>query len=162
VRATSYDALGQLDSGNYFTAKATHRLVVLLTDGESNPVNSDELARSLRGYRVVAVRFWKAGESVYGRGGKPEADYRPDPSGRIVLDGVASALGGRVFDESSLGDAAGALQRAAGTGPTTSTSAGSPGRTPLAPYLAALAILLLLAALLPRQLARLRIQSAVP
>jgi hypothetical protein len=151
VRATTYAALGDIASGGYFAPRTARRLIVLLTDGESNPVDTSALARTLRGYRFVAVRIWNAGESVYDRGGRPEAAYRPDPLGRVVLAGVARALGGAAFEERDVSAAAAALRRAAGTGPTTAVATAEPGRTPLAPYLAALALVLLLAALVPRQ-----------
>lgn len=158
VRATTFSALSQLASGNYFGANTTLRLVVLLTDGESNPVDMGELARTLppaRGYRFLAVRFWQSGESVYDADGKREAAYRPDALGSVVLDGVANALGGRSYDERRLGAATSYLRSAAGSGPTASVRAGTPRRTPLAPYLAALALVLLALALIPlRRVAR--------
>jgi hypothetical protein len=148
VRATSYDALAQVASGNYFAPKATRRLIVLLTDGESNPVNTGELAHALgKGYRVVAVRLWAGSESVYGRNRKPEPAYRADPLGKSVLSGVAGALGGRAFEESQLGAAESYLRSAAGHGPTTATATSTPTRTALAPYLAGLALVLLAVAL---------------
>ncbi len=101
VRATTYAALADVSSGNYFDRSAKRRLVVLLTDGESDPVDAGEVARALPsrfGYRLVTVRFWGSNEAVYGGDGKPESGYRPDPSGAAVLDGLASATGGRAFE----------------------------------------------------------------
>jgi len=161
VRATSFDALRDVATGNYFTPKTSRRLVVLLTDGESNPVNTGELARALgKGYRVVAVRLWSKGESVYGRGGKAESAYRPDPQGEAVLDDLTGAVGGRAFDESQIGAATSYLRDAAGRGPTVATATATPTRTPLAPYLAALALILLAVALGLRWPTRPRVQSA--
>jgi hypothetical protein len=165
VRATSFTALKDVAAGGYFKSQTTHKLVVLLTDGESNPVDTGELARSLgpdRGYRFTAVRLWGDDESVYKRDGTPETAYRPDPTGRIALDGLAAALDGRSFEADRLDDAASYLQSAAGTGPTRSTSTASPTRTPLAPYLASLAVLLILVAVTPPLTrARRTVQSAV-
>jgi hypothetical protein len=152
VRATTYAALGEIASGNYFAPTAARRLVVLLSDGESNPVDTGDLARALspaRGYRFLAVRFWHGGEAVYDADGKPETAYRPDPLGALVLGGVARALGGHAYEEGHLGPATAELRNAVGRGPTTSAPAGTPRRTPLAPYLAALALVLLLLALAP-------------
>ena len=152
IRATTFAALADIASGNYFHAKTTTRLVVLLTDGESNPVDTSALADALlreRGYRFIAIRFWRDGESVYKPGGTPETAYRPDPLGRVVLADVASALGGRAFEEAQVGAATSFLRRAVGNGPTTSAQSATQRRTPLAPYLAALALLLLAAAALP-------------
>jgi hypothetical protein len=152
VRATTYGALDELAVGNYFAPKTARKLVVLLTDGESGPIDPGEIAGNLDpadGYRFVALRLWRGGESVFGANGKPEAAYRPDPAGAVVLRDLARALGGHAYDEGSLGDAAAALRAAAGTGPTTAAPEATTRRTPLAPYLAGLALLLLLAAVVP-------------
>jgi hypothetical protein len=151
VRATSLAALAQVASGNYFEPRATRRIVVLLTDGESNPVDAGGVARALRGYRFLAVRFWRSGEAVYGPDGRPEAGYRPDPAGRAILRELAAATGGHTFDESHTGAAASYLMRLAGHGSTRETRAAGVARTPVAPYVAAVALLLLLASLVPMQ-----------
>jgi hypothetical protein len=164
IRATTYSALGDIASGGYFPAKTTTRLVVLLTDGESNPVDTTEIARALspaRGYRFVAVRFWRNDETVYKPSGKAETAYRPDPLGRVVLGDVASTLGGRAFDEGRVTAAASYLRRAAGSGPTTATPSATPTRTPLAPYLALLSLLFLFFALVPLHEVKSGLQSAV-
>lgn len=152
VRATSYDALGDIGSGNSFAPSASRRLVVLLTDGESNPVRSGALASRLaadRGYRFVALRFWRRDESVFGTDGKPEPGYRPDASSRATLPDLAAALGGRSFDESQVDHAAAYLRSVAGTGPTIRVAGTIAGRIPLAPYIGLLGLLALLAALCP-------------
>lgn len=141
ARATGYSALSQISSGNVFAPSAARRIVVLLTDGESEPVQTSDVARALSGDRFLAVRFWNANESVYDVDGTPEAAYRPDPSGRATLHDLAAALGGRSFDESNLRSAAGYLRSLAGGGPTAQAGATSRRQRPLAPYvvLAALA-----------------------
>jgi hypothetical protein len=165
VRATTYTALGDIVSGNYFDPDAHRRLVVLLTDGESEPVDTSEIARTLspaRGYRFLSVRFWRNGERVYDADGKEESGYRPDPLGRVVLAGVARALVGRSFEEAHVGAAASYLRQAAGNGPSTAAPAATTSRTPLAPYLAALGLVLLVLALVPFQALPRSIQSVVP
>ncbi|MDE3025026.1 MAG: hypothetical protein KGI93_05585 [Acidobacteriota bacterium] len=155
VRATTYTALDEIASDNYFDPQARLRLVVLLTDGETNPVDAGSIAQALspaRGYRFVAVRFWHSGEAVYGAGGKPESAYQPDPVGRIVLDGLARALGGRMFEEGDLGAAIAYLREAAGHGPTRASRAVTVSRRPLAPYPAGIALVLLALALVPTRL----------
>jgi hypothetical protein len=150
VRATTYDTLAQIASGNYFDRTASRRIVVLLTDGESNPIDAGQIARDLpaaKGYRFVSVRFWGDGESVFDSNGKPEADYRPDPSGGALLAGLAAATGGKAFPESRLGAASSALVQDAGSGPTVVTAGETQSRFALAPFLVAAAILLLLAAI---------------
>jgi Mg-chelatase subunit ChlD len=147
VRATSFSALSDLASGNYFAPKATRRLVVLLTDGESNPVEASDLAHKLRGDRFVALRLWRGGEHVYRSDGRAETAYRADPLGRVELGRLASSLGGRAYEESDLQGAASALRRAAGRGPTETAGDTTRSRTLLAPWLAGAALVLLLAAL---------------
>ena len=152
VRATTYDALAQIASGNYFDPAASRRIVVLLTDGESNPIDAGQVARDLpaaKGYRFVSVRFWGSRESVFDNNGKPEADYRPDSSGGALLAGLAAATGGKAFPESRTGAASSALAQDAGSGPTAVTAGEMRSRFALAPFLVAAAILLLLAAVLP-------------
>jgi von Willebrand factor type A domain len=149
VRATTYSALGQIASGDVFPPSATRRIVVLLTDGESGPVGTSELARTLAGYRFVAVRFWAADESVYKPDGAPEAAYRPDPSGRSVLADLASSLGGKSFDQTQLKAASRYLRSLAGSGSTVAGAATEERRYPLSPYVALLALLVLLAFLAP-------------
>jgi hypothetical protein len=153
VRATTFAALDDIASGNYFAPGTTRRLVVLLTDGESTPIDPGAIARALpasRGYRLLAVRLWHGGEKVYDGDGKVEAAYRPDPLGRVVLDGVVSAAGGRAFEESRIGAAQAYLRDSAGSGPTTVARGATVSRQPLAPYLAGLALLALAVSLLPR------------
>ena len=159
VRATTYTALADVASGNYFDRSAKRRLVVLLTDGESGPIDAADVARALParlGYRLVTVRFWGSNEAVYGGDGKPESGYHPDPSGAAILDGLASATGGRAFEESNLGAASSALRGFAGSGPTVAVGGESRHTVALAPYLAVAALLLLLVALWPPRQSGLR------
>lgn len=150
VRATTYSALDEIASGDVFPPSATRRIVVLLTDGESGPVGTSELARTLAGYRFESVQFWSADESVYDPDGKPEAAYRPDPSGRAVLADLASALGGKSFDETQVKAAARYLRSLIGTGKTVAGAATEQRRYPLGPYVALLALLVALAFVAPR------------
>jgi hypothetical protein len=152
VRATTYAALAEIASGNYFEPAASRRIVVLLTDGESNPVDGSTIAGALpaaKGYRLVAIRFWAGNEAVYGGDGKPEAAYRPDPSGLAVLDGLAAALSGGSFTEGRLGAASSTLRSLAGQGPTVRARGASQSRMALAPFVVAAALLLLLLAVMP-------------
>jgi hypothetical protein len=146
VRATAFSSLAEIASGDYFEPSAKRRLVVLLTDGESNPADTRSLATALapaRGYRFLAVRFWHSHEAVYDADGKAEAAYRPDPLGRIILGSVAASTGGRALEESNVGKASAYLRHAAGTGQVTATRSTTVTRQPLAPYLAAVGLLLL-------------------
>jgi hypothetical protein len=95
------------------------------------------------------MRIWRSGEAIF-RGGRREAAYRPDPTGKASLSALADAVGGRAYEENELAAARGALRAAIGTGPTIRAHGTTRTRTLLAPYLAALALLVLAAlALLP-------------
>jgi von Willebrand factor type A domain len=152
TNATSYAALGNIAAGNYFTKRTTRRVIVLLTDGESNPFDPDQLAHKLSpqaGYRFLAIRFWNQNEAVFDPDGQREPGYHPNPTGRVLLAQLAAALAGRSFEEGqSKGAAASYLRQLVGRGPVGRTR-GVPGQRALAPYVAGLAILLLLIGAVP-------------
>lgn len=145
VRATSFDALGTIPGTGYYAPGTTSRLVVVLTDGESAPVQTDELARSfasIAGFHVIFVRIAQPGESIFDADGRRETSYRPDPASGALTNGVAAALGGNAYDEGDLTAAERRLRELAGDGPTRVLPGATSSRRPLAPYLAALAALL--------------------
>jgi hypothetical protein len=145
VRATSFDALGSIPGAGYFARGTASRLVVVLTDGESSPVQTDELVRafgSAAGFHVVFVRVWRAGESIFDADGRRESAYRPDPAGSALTSNVAAALRGSYYDEANVPAAGRRLRELAGSGPTTIVAGSTTTRQPLAPYLAVLAALL--------------------
>jgi hypothetical protein len=142
VVATTLGALRAAASSGYFSPGTRRRLLVVLTDGESRPFSVGALAAALRrgpGTRLVLVHVWRDDEHVYSNG-RPEAAYRPDPESRRLLDSLADATSGSAFGEGELGAASGALQRAAGKGPV-GPALPAPHTTPLAPYVAAVALL---------------------
>ena len=141
IRATTYEALNAIRSGNLFAAGTRNRLVVLLTDGESEQFDAPEVGRGLAGIRLLAVRFWGARESIFGAGGSADAAYRPDPTGAELLAELARTMRGQTVDESRLGAAAADLRRLAERGPTVEAANEERPSTPLAPYVAALALL---------------------
>ncbi|MHB8642462.1 MAG: vWA domain-containing protein [Gaiellaceae bacterium] len=142
VRATSFGALAGVATHDYFDPTATKRIVVLLTDGESAPYDPQAVASAFKRAHIelLAVRFWGAGERIFDAQGHADTSYRPDPRGRAVLDGLASAAGGRAYAEVSLAPAAAQLRSLAGNGPTTTTGRAETS-TPLGPYVAMLALL---------------------
>jgi len=159
VIATSYAALDDIATGNYFEPRVTRRVIVLLTDGESNPFDPGALGRKLgvqEGYRFLAIRFWNANEAVFDANGRPEPGYHPDPTGRALLAQLAAALGGRSFEESETGTAASYLRQIVGRGPTALARLVR-GQRALAPYVAVLALALLLVGVLPLRVVRRRI-----
>jgi hypothetical protein len=139
--ATDLDSLSLVARQNFYSPSARRRLLVVLTDGESTPVSYPLVAERLRegGIETVFVQFWGKDEGVF-TAGKPEPQYVPDPAARSLLQALAAATGGSVFDESDIGGASRALREAIGSGPTIAEGQ-HPDRTALAPYLAIVAFL---------------------
>ena len=142
IRATTYAALEDVAAGNYFLPTAKKRVLVLLTDGESQPFDESSIARALAGRDVTleTIRFWDERESIFDENGKVDAAYRPDPTGAFALGALARATGGRVFDEDEQVAATSALRRALGAGPTARTAERRQDDIVLGPFVAALAL----------------------
>lgn len=141
TNATSLDALATIRTQRYFAPKSSKRLLLVLTDGESQPVTGARLASVLRRppvTDVVFVHFWHPDERVFA-GDSPEPQYRPDPSSSIILDGLARAVSGDVYAESEIGGATAKARELIGSGPTV-VRGEQGGQVPLAPYLAAAAL----------------------
>lgn len=140
--ATSLDALATIRTQKYFAPGSRKRLVVVLTDGESQPVSAARLQRLFSEpprIETVFLHFWGGDERVF-TGNAPEAAYRPDPSARAILDGLAAAMEGSVYDEDELIAARRNVRERLGSGPT--IVHGERGtRIALAPYFAAAALL---------------------
>jgi hypothetical protein len=141
TNVTSLDSLAQVATQRFYSPAATHRLLVVFTDGESTQVSEAAVARRLRRARIetVFVQFWDADEQVFTKG-SPELEYKPDPAARSILDRLATAAGGSVYDEESLGSAMSKGRDLLGSGPTVAQSH-RPDQIALAPYLAAVAFL---------------------
>ena len=153
--ATSYNVLTQLAGMGGFTPHASHRLLVLLTDGESQPYTPAEVAQSLRPgrTRLLVVRFWRREERVFVRG--VSTGYVPTPSSTTPLAALGRlSVGGRVFGERDAPAAARAARSFFGSGPARSLT-GRRRSLPLAPWLT-------LAALLPLGLVLGRHGGGVP
>jgi hypothetical protein len=137
--ATSFDALGALGTQGFFSDAQHHRVVVLLTDGESQPFDAATIGADLGEASLVVVRFWSAGERVYD-GKQAEAAYRPDPASAGLVDELASATAGRAFEAGALGAATAAARRDLGSG-RSAPAAGGTRQTPLGPWVALVALL---------------------
>jgi hypothetical protein len=149
--ATNYSALDNIATGNYFVPGVKRRVIVLLTDGESNPFDPGQLAHRLgvrAGYRFLAVRFWNQNEAVFDANGQREPGYHPDPTGRVLIGQLAAALGGRSFEENQTSAAASYLRQVVRHG-SFGRARGVSGQRALAPYISGLAIVLLLIAVMP-------------
>ena len=152
-RATSLNALGDMGRAAYFDALATRRLVVVLTDGETLPVDFETLRTRLVDARVatIFVHVWGGNERVIGLDGRPDAAYRPDPTALRSLRRVAGAIDGAVFTEGQQREVTDAVRRLTAAGPMVEQ-----GRelrpVELAPPIAAVTVLPLLLLLRRRSL----------
>lgn len=117
--ATSLNGLAAIPRTNFFSPTAQRRLLVVLTDGEADPVDPS-LARAFRREprtNVVFVRLWDPEERIY-ETGVPESGYRPDPELRSRLGDAASLVGGRVLTENEFGRLLAVAREVVGSGPT--------------------------------------------
>jgi Mg-chelatase subunit ChlD len=139
--ATDLAPVADVATQRFYAPTARHRLLVVLTDGESTPFPEAAVARTLRraAIETIFLQFWAANEEVFS-GGAPEPEYEPNPAARSILDGLAEATGGSVYDVSSLGAAEQEARNALGEGPTVAQRH-RPDRIALAPYLAVAAFL---------------------
>ena len=116
TRASSFGALEDVASRNFFRGPA-RRLLVVLTDAETTRFNDAEVAEAFAetSIETLIVRFWQPGERVFDENGAAEA-YEPDPASSRSAEQLASAVGGRAFGEDDLDDAVGAAREVVGRG----------------------------------------------
>jgi hypothetical protein len=152
--ATSFDALADLQRRGFFPRSAERRLCVVVTDGESRPFASDDVAQALLASpscRLLVVRVGDAEERIFAPDGRAEPQYRPRETAAASVETLAAATGGRAVAEDAVAEAGRALRTLAGTGPTSRVGTGV-STTELAPYLAggaAVVVLALLCTALP-------------
>jgi hypothetical protein len=143
VRATNFEALSAIPKSGYFEPSATHRAIVVLTDGESSFFDAAAVGRSLTAApraNLLVLQFWRGNEAIYSASGKTDPNYRPDPASKTQLSTLAAAAHGQVFPEGETSKASIALRSVLGSGPTRSVGR-TPSRQPLAPYVALVALL---------------------
>jgi hypothetical protein len=139
--ATNLASLAAVASQRFYSRTARHRLLVVLTDGESSRVSASALGRRLRGAAIetVFIHFWAPDERVFSNG-RPEPEYRSNPAARSILDRLAVATQGSVFDEDDLGAAGQRAREVVGDGPVRVETDERRRTLALAPYLAAAAL----------------------
>jgi hypothetical protein len=139
--ATSFDSLADVATRRFFSPEAQQRLLVVLTDGESEPVTAGRVGRLLRraSVKTVFVQLWDPAERVY-TNGSAEPQYRPDPSGRTLLEALAVATGGALFSERETARAADKSRELLSGGPTRAEGVRE-ARSGLAAFLALAALL---------------------
>jgi hypothetical protein len=143
---TRFDALAAAAKGAFFSPSAKRRVLVVLSDAETQPFDAAGVLRQLRRANVipVLVRFWSRDERIVRPNGTLEA-YRP---GQPDEPSVLRRAGWSVYPEARAGAAASGIRRALGSGPV--VSAGPVfERTSIAPALAFAALAPLLLVLVP-------------
>jgi hypothetical protein len=151
--ATSLEALGDVSENLYFSSGAEKRLLVVLTDGESLPLQGGlqrAFARSTPPIETMLVHVWDADERIYAAG-VAEGGYRPQPRAKDTLDRVASLTGGRVLSENDADGVIAAAREIVGEGETRERELEGE-RIALMPYVTLAAILPLGFLLLRRNL----------
>lgn len=139
--ATELDSLAGVRTLRFFSPAVRHRLLVVLTDGETTPVNRVRLSTIMRQdppIETVFVQVWHGDERVYTRG--VAESYRPDPDAPAELDSVAEAIDGNAFSEGEIGAAGRVAAGLVGEGPTI-VEGKRRGEIALAPYLSVAAFL---------------------
>jgi hypothetical protein len=119
TRATTFDALGAAPTLNYFPPAVKKRVLVVLTDGETRPLERDLASAFAREpkIRIVFVHVWEPDERIY-LTGVAEFGYSADARSGAELARIASLVGGIVVSE---GDPEGLLRAVTdllGSGPT--------------------------------------------
>jgi hypothetical protein len=140
--ATSLSTLSDIATQRFYSPAARHRLLVVLTDGESLRVSPTAVGQKLQraGIKTIFLQFWAANERVF-TGGVPERQYIPISTSRSILERLATATGGSVYDENQVSAAVRQAREDLGSGPTVVQKDERGRRLPLAPYLAAAAFL---------------------
>lgn len=119
TRATQLSMLAGIPERGYFSPSAKKRLLVVFTDGESQPVDADLAKAFSRKPRIetLLVHVWAGAERIY-ETGVPERGYAPDSASAAMLERVAALVDGRVLPERGAGDVGPAAAELLGSGPT--------------------------------------------
>jgi hypothetical protein len=154
TRATTFASLDTFAGNNFFDVGIKHRLVILLTDGETAPYFGGDLREALRPgppTKFVIIRIGSQQERIYLRG-RVDQRYRPDPGAAKSTSNLAVVLGGRAFGEGQLSAATETAKRYLGRGPLTGVGHGLRAIA-LAPWFALATLLPLLFVLWSRNVA---------
>jgi hypothetical protein len=115
-RATTLAALIPVLQSHFYASSTRHKLLVVFTDGESSklpPLVRYEIPKT-PGLTALFVHVWGSGERIFGPGGVPYRNYRPDRTSGDALASFASLIGGQEFSEQQLGRVAAAAQAGVG------------------------------------------------
>ena len=143
TQATQFGALARIPTTNFFSRSASKRLLVVLSDGESQPFSIPGLARALRAsgeFFPIFVHVWRPNEQVF-TNGAAETEYKTDPRSGATMAELGAATRGLSADEAQLDRVVRAAKAFLGPG-NTFTSGSERTSLALAPFS-------LLAALVP-------------
>jgi hypothetical protein len=139
---TTFDSLAAIPTAGYFAPGIRRRVVIVVTDGESEGVDADGVRQSYSTTprpAVIVVKVGSQSERVFGADGIPETGYFAPPASTRVLRQFLSATGGRLFAERDVSGIVRAARGGLGTGPRTRLGTIS-GRDDLAPWFVLAAI----------------------
>jgi hypothetical protein len=150
TQATNLNSLRAVPEKGYFTDSAMKRVLVVLTDGETQALEPglEQAFRRPPRVETVFVHVSRPEERIY-ETGIAEGGYRTDPGSGASLDRAAALVGGRVFAEGDTAGVASAVRELVGEGQTVNRRQET-GRLGLMPFLTALALVPLVLVLLRR------------
>lgn len=144
-RATALGALADLPRLHFFSPGSVRRILLVVTDGETVPVDLATLRTRLVNGRVatIFVHVWRHDERVFESAETVSDAYQPDPTSIRSLRRITGAIDGALYREGEADDVAAEVRRLVGDGP--SAPRGRELRSiALAPHVAAAAFLPLL------------------
>jgi hypothetical protein len=111
-------------------------VIVVFSDDESNRFYMNAVGAAFRhppAVQPIYVHVWNPDDRVY-LGKQPDPQYSPDLSSAETAAQLASATGGRVYEEAQFDSLVAGVRSAVGSGPTTSVGSAN-ARAPLAVWL---------------------------
>jgi len=134
-RATTFAALAPLVDSHFFSAGVVRPVLVVFTDGESQPLSSVLKLSLKRRVTPIYVHVWSPRDRIYDRahGRKPDPGYTPDPGSALALDELTQITGGSAYAETQLSRIEQATREAAGFAPA-QRRVSSYARVALAPW----------------------------
>jgi hypothetical protein len=135
---TTLGALTRVATDNFFPQAARRRVLIVLTDGESNRFVDSSVGALFKRppvVKTVYVRFWGPREHVYLTNGETDPAYRLDPSSKTTIEHIAEATDGVAIEGEDVDAAADAARSMLGSGPKVADKR-ERRRLDLAPYLA--------------------------
>ena len=152
-RATALGAIADMARLHFFEPATERRIVLVLSDGETVPVDLASFRTRIVNGRVatIFVHVWRHDERVFENRDAASAAYQPDPTSVRSLRRIAGAVDGGLYTEGETAEIVAEIERLAGRG--SSVSHGSELKSiAIAPHVAAAAFLPLLVVLRRRNL----------